>query len=728
MLKSFPHYKQMDLMDCGATSLRMIFKYYGQQVSIHKIRKLCQTTRNGVNLLGISEAAEKLGFRTYGVRLSLEKLKEVELPCILHWNQNHFVVLYKMRKGKYYISDPALGLISYDEKEFSKNWFSTKELHAGLSLLLSPGPDFYQMDADEPLLTLGWSKVFTYFYKYRRLFIQMILGMVLGTLLSLVAPFLTQSVVDIGINGKNISFINLILIAQVMLFVGSTAVSFIRSWIMLHISTRVNISILTDLLIKIMKLPMNFFELKTHGDIMQRMADQQRIEGFLTGNTLNTLFSLVNMLIFGSLLIVYNGTIFMVFIISTTLYTLWMLAFMKYRRELDHKRFKIASENQTYMVEMIQSMQDIKLNNAQKQKRWGWEALQAKLFKFRVESLALSQYQSIGSMAINQIKGILITYIAAKAVIDGDITLGGMMATQYIVGMVSDPVESLLGFMQSYQDAKISLERLNEIYESEEEEDIRKDYLTRLPENKTIELRNLTFTYYGAGNEPVFDRLNLTFPAGQTTAIVGASGSGKTTILKLLLRYYNPDEGEILVGNKRLDQIDFGLWRDSCGSVLQENFVYADTIERNIAVNDDLPDENKVQNAVHIANMEDFVTNEPFGLSTKIGTAGKGISQGQRQRLMIARAVYKDPDFIFLDEATNALDANNEKEIVEKLDRFFEKKTVIVVAHRLSTVRNADNIIVLEKGKVVEQGNHIELTAKRGKYFELVKNQLELGN
>lgn len=728
MLKRFPHYKQMDLMDCGATSLRMIFKYYGQQVSIHKIRKLCQTTKNGVNLLGISEAAEKLGFRTYGVRLNLEQLKEVELPCILHWNQNHFVVLYKIIRGKYYISDPASGLVSYDENEFSKNWFSTKELHAGLSLLLSPGPDFYQLDEDEPSLTLGWSKVFTYFYKYRRLFIQLILGMVLGTLLSLVAPFLTQSVVDIGINSKNISFINLVLIAQVMLFVGSTAVSFIRSWIMLHISTRVNISILTDLLIKIMKLPMNFFDLKTHGDIMQRMADQQRIEGFLTGNTLNTMFSLVNMLIFGSLLIIYNGTIFMVFIISTALYTLWMLAFMKYRRELDHKRFRISSENQTYMVEMIQSMQDIKLNNAQKQKRWGWEALQAKLFKFRVESLALLQYQSVGSIAINQIKSILITYIAAKAVIDGDITLGGMMATQYIVGMVSDPVESLLGFMQSYQDAKISLERLNEIYESEEEEDIRKDYMTRLPENRTIELRNLTFRYYGAGNEPVFARLNLTFPAGQRTAIVGASGSGKTTILKLLLRYYNPEEGEILVGNKRLDQIDFGLWRDSCGSVLQENFVYADTIERNIAINDELPDEDKVQNAVHIANMEDFIANEPFGLATKIGTAGKGISQGQRQRLMIARAVYKDPDFIFLDEATNSLDANNERAIVEKLDRFFEKKTVIVVAHRLSTVRNADNIIVLEKGEVVEQGTHIELTAKRGKYFELVKNQLELGN
>lgn len=718
----------MDEMDCGATCLRIIFKYYGKLVSIHKIRKLCQTTRSGVNLLGISEAAEKLGFRTYGVRLSLEQLKEVELPCVLHWNQNHFVVLYKIRRATYYISDPASGLISYDEKEFSKNWFSTKELHAGLSLILSPGPDFYQIDEEEPELKLEWSKIFTYFFKYKKLFVQLILGMVLGTVLSLIAPFLTQSVVDIGINTKNISFINLILIAQLMLFVGSTAVAFIRSWIMLHISTRVNISILTDLLIKIMKLPMSFFDLKTHGDIMQRMSDQQRIESFLTGSTLNTLFSLVNMVIFGTLLIIYNKTIFLVFFVATVLYTLWILAFMKYRRQLDEKRFKIASENQTYMVEMIQSIKDIKLNNAQKQKRWGWEALQAKLFKFKVESLALSQYQSIGSMAINQAKGILITYISAKAVIDGEITLGGMMAVQYIVGMVSNPVESLLGFMQSYQDAKISLERLNEIYGADEEENIQKDYLTRLPDNKTIEIRNLTFRYFGAGNEPIFTKLNLTFPEGKTTAIVGTSGSGKTTIIKLLLRYYSPEEGEILIGGKKLDQIDFGLWRDSCGSVLQENYVYADTIERNIAVNDESADKELLRNAINVANMDEFIADEPFGLSTKIGTAGKGISQGQRQRLMIARAVYKNPDYIFLDEATNSLDANNEKEIVEKLDQFFNNRTVIVVAHRLSTVKNADNIIVLEKGNVVEQGTHQDLTALRGSYYELVKNQLELGN
>lgn len=714
-------------MDCGATCLRMIFKYYGQSVSIHKIRKLCQTTNTGVNLLGISEAAEKLGFRTYGVRLSLEQLKEVELPCILHWNQNHFVILHRIRKGRYFVADPAIGLVAYGESEFAKSWYSTKELHSGLSLLLSPGPNFYQLD-DESELTLGWGKMFTYFYRYKKLFLQLFLGMILGTILQLVTPFLTQSVVDIGINSKNISFINLILTAQLMLFVGSTSVSFMRSWIMLHISTRVNISILTDLLIKIMKLPMSFFDLKTHGDLMQRMSDQQRIESFLTGNTLNTLFSLVNMLIFGGLLAIYNTTIFIIFFAATVLYTLWILFFMNYRRELDQKRFKISSENQTYMVEMIQSIKDIKLNNAQKQKRWGWEALQAKLFQFRVKSLALSQYQSLGSMAINQTKGILITYISAKAVIDGNITLGGMMAIQYIVGMVNSPVESLLSFMQSYQDAKISLERLNEIYETEEEDNLHKDYLSKLPVQKDIEIRNLTFRYYGAGNEPIFHKLNLSFPAGKTTAIVGASGSGKTTILKLLLRFYDYEKGEILVGGKRLEQLDFSLWRDNCGAVLQDNYIYADTIERNIAINDEFPNEQRLQHAIETANLNDFIAEQPFGISTRIGIGGKGISQGQRQRLMIARAVYKEPEFIFLDEATNSLDANNEKLIIENLDRFFQRRTVVVVAHRLSTVKNADNIVVIEKGTIVEQGTHIELTQLKGRYFELVKNQLELGN
>lgn len=728
MIRSFPHYKQMDQMDCGATCLRMIFKYFGQLVSIHKIRKLCQTTKDGVNLLGISEAAEKLGFRTYGVRLNLDQLNHAELPCILHWNQNHFVVLYKIRKAKYYVSDPASGLMRYDEKEFTRNWFSTRGLYSGLSLLLSPGPGFYQLDEELPKLKLNWRKVIRYFYKYKRLAVQLIMGMMLGTVLQLITPFLTQSIVDIGINTKNINFVNLILIAQLMLFIGQTSVSFIRSWIMLHITTRVNIAILTDLLIKIMRLPMIFFDLKTHGDILQRMSDQQRVESFITGSSLSTLFSLVNMLIFGTLLIVYNTTIFLVFFAATLLYMCWILLFMRYRRDLDHRRFKIASENQTYMVEMIQSVKDIKLNNAQKQKRWGWEALQAKLFKFKVDSLALSQYQSIGSMAINQAKGILIAYISAKAVINDEVTLGGMMAIQYIVGMVASPVESLLGFIQSYQDAKISMERLNEVYETEEEEDPTKDYLRKLPEDRTITVKDLTFRYYGAGNDHVFSQLNMSFPAGSTTAIVGTSGSGKTTILKLLLRYYEFEEGEIFVGGKRLHQLDFGLWRDSCGSVMQDNYVYADTIGRNIAVKDEFPDEKRLQEAIEMANLEEFIAEQPFGIATKIGTGGKGISQGQRQRLMIARAIYKQPAYLFLDEATNSLDANNEKVITDNLDRFFQDRTVVVVAHRLSTVKNADNIIVLEKGRVVDQGLHAELIARRGKYYELVKNQLELGD
>jgi len=726
--KSFPHYRQQDEMDCGATCLRMVFKYYGRIVSIHTIRRWCQVNKNGVNMLGISEAAEKMGFRSYGVRLNLEQLHTVELPCILHWRQNHFVVLYKVRKGKYYIADPATGLVTLDEKEFTKNWYSHKELHDGLSLLLSPTPRFYEQEEEEPETKLQWSAVLTYFYKYRRLFIQLIFGLLIGTLMQLITPFLTQAVVDIGINNSNLNFVYLILVAQLMLFVGQTSVSFIRSWIMLHISTRVNMTILTDLLIKIMKLPMGFFEIKTHGDIIQRMGDQQRIESFLTGSSLNTLFSLVNLFVFGFVLAFYDPTIFMVFLISTFLYTGWILLFMKSRRELDHKRFKISSDNQTNLFELIRSMQEIKLNNSEKQKRWIWEGIQARLFKFKVKSLALSQTQQSGSMAINRLKSIFITFLSAKAVIDGDLTLGGMVAIQYIVGLVSSPIEQLLGFMQSYQDAKISLERINEIYETEDEEPENMDFLQELPADKGISIRDLTFRYYGAGTEPVLHDINLHFPEGKTTAIVGMSGSGKTTILKLIMRFYEPEKGEILIGSTKVNQIGYKTWRASCGVVMQEGFIFADTIENNIAVGDEYPDKEEVAHAIRTANLEDFIAEQPFGLHTQIGTAGKGISQGQKQRLLIARAVYKQPQYILFDEATNSLDANNERVIIDNLTEFFKNRTVVIVAHRLSTVSHADNIIVMDKGRVIEQGTHQLLTEKRGSYYELVKNQLELGN
>jgi ATP-binding cassette, subfamily B, bacterial len=722
----FPHYKQQDQKDCGPTCLRMVTKHYGRKFSIQKLRSLCFVNRGGSSLLAISEAAEKIGFRTTGVKLNLNQLNQAELPCILHWRQNHFVVLYKIRKNKYYIADPAAGRVVLDEKSFTKNWYSHKELHDGVSLLLAPSPLFYEQE-DEKETGVSWLSILRYFYAYKQLFIQLAFGLGIGTLLSLITPFLTQSIVDIGINTRNINFIYLILIAQVMLFIGSTSVNFIRSWILLHISTRINLSILTDFLIKLMKLPVSYFESKTTGDIMQRMNDQQKIESFLTGTTLNTLFSVINLVVFTVVLIYYNSLIFMVSLISTLLYAGWILLFLKRRRELNYKQFDNSSSNQSNIVELVNGMQEIKLNNCEQQKRWGWEHIQAKLFKYKVQNLALSQYQQGGSMFINQAKNILITFLSVKAVIDGQITLGGMMAIQYIVGQVSSPIEQMLGFVQSYQDAKISLERLNEVHQLQDEEPVEKEWLHELPANKSISINSLTFRYPGAGNDPVLESINLKIPHGKTTAIVGMSGSGKTTILKLLLRFYEPEKGELKVGETNLNQIAFKAWRSACGTVMQDGFIFADTIANNIAIGDEYPDKKKLDKAIKVANIGDFIAELPFGLHTKIGSAGNGISQGQKQRLLIARAVYKNPDYLFFDEATNALDANNERIIMDNLNEFFTGRTVVVVAHRLSTVSNADNIIVLDKGKIIEQGTHYELADLKGEYYNLVKNQLELG-
>lgn len=725
-MNRFPYYKQQDQTDCGPTCLRIVAKYYGRSISIQKLRSLCFANKGGVNLLGLSEAAEKLGMRTTGVKLTLSQLNQVELPCILHWRQHHLVVLYKIKRDKYYIADPSTGLVGLDEKTFIKNWYSNKELHDGISLLLSPSPLFYEQE-DDKKNKLSWLSVLQYFYAYKKLFVQLTLGLSVGTLLSLITPFLTQAIVDIGINTRNLNFVYLILIAQVMLFVGSTSVNFIRSWILLHISTRVNLSILTDFLIKLMKLPISYFETKTTGDIMQRMSDQQRIESFLTGTTFNTLFSVINLIVFTLILVYYNATIFMVSLISTIMYAGWIALFLKRRRELNYKQFTNASSNQTNIVELVNGMQEIKLNNCEKHKRWAWEQIQAILFKFKIENLALNQYQQGGSAFINQAKNILITFLSVKAVIDGQITLGGMMAIQYIVGQVSSPVEQMLGFVQSYQDAKISLERLNEVHELEDEEPIEKIWLHELPKDRTITINDLTFRYPGAGNDPVLEKINLVIPQGKTTAIVGMSGSGKTTILKLLLRFYQSEQGETKIGETNLNNISFKTWRSSCGTVMQDGFIFSDTIENNIAVGEEFPDVKKLQQAIKVANIRDFIDDLPFGLKTRIGSGGSGISQGQKQRLLIARAVYKNPDYLFFDEATNALDANNERVIMDNLSEFFTGRTVVVVAHRLSTVSNADNIILLEKGRIIEQGTHHELTGLKGEYYKLVKNQLELG-
>lgn len=713
-------------MDCGPACLRMVAKHYGKNFSLQRLREISGINREGVSLLGISEAAEKVGFRTTGCKLTLNQLKEIALPAILHWGQNHFVVLYNVKgkdKHNFYIADPARGLIKYTEAQFLKEWLSDR--HQGIVLTLSPTPEFYAQEGDKSE-GLNWTYLLRYLYQYKQLVIQLFVGLGVGSLLQLIVPFLTQSIVDIGINTRNLNFIYIILIAQTMLFLGRMSVDFIRSWILLHISTRINISILTDFLIKLMKLPMSFFDTKMTGDIMQRMSDQKRIESFLTGSTLNIIFSLFNLLIFTGILAYYNVNIFIIFLVSSILYSLWVIAFLKRRRDLDFKRFDISAKSQSSIVQLIGGMQEIKLNNCEQQKRWEWESLQAGLFKYSIKSLSLGQIQQAGAFFINEGKNILITFLVAKAVIDGQLTLGGMMAVQYIVGQVNSPIEQLLGFIQQLQDAKISLERLNEIHQMDDEEPVNQTFLKELPNNKGISIQNLNFTYPGAGNEPVLKGIDLEIPEGKTTAIVGMSGSGKTTILKLLLRFYTPQKGELKIGATHLDQISYSYWRGKCGTVMQDGFIFSDTITKNIAVADEYPDMVKLKHAIKMANINDLIDGLPLGLNTKIGAEGNGISQGQKQRILIARAVYKNPEYIFFDEATNALDAHNESIIMQNLAEFFKGKTVVVVAHRLSTVKNADNIVVIDKGVIIEQGTHTELTQLKGAYYQLVKNQLEL--
>jgi ATP-binding cassette subfamily B protein len=713
-------------MDCGPTCLRMITKHYGRNFTIQTLRRLCEINKEGVSLLGISDAAEKIGFRSIGVKLNAVQLKDAELPCILHWRQNHFVVLYKIKNHKYYLADPADSLIALSEADFNRNWESDKESTEGIALLLSPTPVFYEQE-DEKGSEIRWSFLLRYLITYRKLVIQLLFGLGIGSLLQLIAPFLTQSIVDIGINTRNLNFIYIILFAQIALIIGRVSVDFIKSWILLHISTRVNVSILTDFLIKLMKLPMSFFDTKMTGDIMQRMSDQKRIESFLTGSTLSTIFSMFNLFIFSVVLAYYNVTIFFVFAVSSILYTAWIVLFLKRRRTLNYKSFEVSAKNQSSIVQLISGMQEIKLNNCEQQKRWEWEHIQARLFKFNVKTLALSQYQQGGATFINEGKNILITFLSAEAVISGNLTLGAMVAVQYIVGQLNSPIEQLLGFIQGFQDAKISLERLNEIHQMDDEEPVDREWSHSLPENKSLSISNLTFRYPGAGNEPVLENIDMVIPEGKTTAIVGMSGSGKTTILKLLLRFYEPQKGDIKVGGQQISNIGFKTWRSGCGVVMQDGFIFSDTIERNIAVGDDYPDKAKLRHAIKIANIQDFIDGLPLGLNTKIGSEGNGISQGQRQRMLIARAVYKDPHYIFFDEATNALDANNERVIMNNLNEFFEGRTVVIVAHRLSTVSNADNIIVLDNGRIIEQGTHHQLTALKGDYYKLVRNQLELG-
>jgi ATP-binding cassette, subfamily B, bacterial len=778
-MRPFPFYRQLDSMDCGPTCLRMIAKYYGKTVTLQTLKEKSQIGKDGVNMLGISEAAESVGFRTQAVKLNYSILsKEVLLPCILHWNQYHFVVLYKVRRKKIYVADPAHGLAIFSKEEFLQRWGCDKNennVDEGIALLLGPNPAFYEdcrnsMDPGGGRSMLAFKNIFNYILPYKKMVLQLFIGLGIGCILQLIVPFLTQSIVDVGVNTANIHYVYIVLVAQLALFSGRLVTDLVRSWILLHISTRINITILTDFLIKLMKLPLGFFDSKRTGDILQRMNDHQRIQSFLTGSSVNVLFSVATLIIYSAVLAIFNIYIFAVFVTASLLYSVWVILFLKRRRALDYKRFDIASREQSITIQMVQGMQEIKLNGVEKPMRWNWERLQARQFGLSMKSLALNQWQQSGASFLNEGKNIFITFLSANAVINGQMSLGAMLAVQYMIGQLNVPIEQMVGFVQSWQNAKISMERLNEIHGMEDEEPGNKYLLQTLPAAynkqlmggempsvsiydapdrtfadyfdlgiriKTVSLRdldkegvhffNVSFTYSGAGNEPVLKDINLAIPKGKTTAIVGVSGSGKTTLLKLLLKFYEPQKGDIKLNTTSLSNISHKVWRSYCGAVLQESFIFSDTIARNIAMGQENMDMDKLVHAVTVANVQEFIENLPLGFNTKIGVEGIGISMGQKQRILIARAVYRDPEFIFLDEATNSLDANNERVIIDNLESFLKGKTVVVVAHRLSTVRHADQIVVLNKGLISEKGTHKELVNLRGEYFTLVKNQLELG-
>lgn len=720
---------QPDQMDCGPTCIRMVAKYYGRSIEVDKLRKLSETDRDGSSLKGISVAAENIGFRTLGVRISLDRLLEgTPFPCVLYWNQMHFVVLYKVRKGIFYVADPAHGLIEFNKEDFLNQWIgegSTETTEEGIALLLEPTPRLDQVEDDDIQPRQGFSFLYQYLFRYKHFIWQLIVGLLASSVLQLFVPFLTQSVVDVGIQNQDLNFVYLILIAQLCLFAGKIGIEFIRGWILLHLSTRINVSLVSDFFIKLMRLPIAFFDSKMTGDLMQRIRDHQRIENLLTTSSLNVLFSFFNLIIFGGVLAWYNLGIFGVFFIGSLFYLGWVVMFLKKRKDLDYRRFAQMSNEQSKVIELINGMQEIKLHNAERQKRWGWEYVQARLFKIETKNLALQQTQSFGAGGINEIKNILISVLSAKLVIDGQITLGMMMAIGYIIGQLNGPIQQLVGFVYKIQDAKIAIERLSEIHNKEDEEPAGIEKATLLPAEGRILLKDVSFSYKGT-QKPVLDGLNLSIPANKTTAIVGASGSGKTTLMKLLLKFYAPQSGEIKVSSIQLASIAQHTWREKCGVVMQEGYIFNDTVANNIAIGEDHIDVQKLNNAVEMANIKDFLETLPLGFNTKIGMEGVGMSTGQKQRLLIARAIYKNPEIICFDEATSALDAKNERVIMEHLNEFFKDRTAIVIAHRLSTVKNADQIVVLDEGKIKEKGTHDELIKLGGYYFNLVRNQLQM--
>lgn len=729
---------QHDQMDCGPACLSMIASNYGKKYSLQYLRDHCFITKEGVSLLGITEAAKTIGLETLSVKLTAEKLIEqrTNLPVILHWNQNHFVVLNKITQNAvtksftFYLSDPGYGFVRLNKQKFNKLWLADE--NSGIALFVNPTNEFYELIPPlQEKLTLKYIK--GYLNPYKKQLSIMFLLLLMGSALTLIFPFLTQNLIDKGVNGKNINLISILLLAQLGIYLGTLSIDIVRNWLMLYIGSKISITIISDFLNKILKLPIRFFDTKMMGDFNQRIQDNERIEHFLTSQSLITFFSIVTFSVFFGVLWYYDSTILLVYLLLTVLSIFWSIFWLKRRKILDYFKFQIRSQNQESIYEIINGVTEIKLNQFEDFKRKEWESIQQKLFKINIRILKLDQFQLSGFEFINQIKNILVTFLAATYVVKDHMTVGELLSVSYIIGQMNSPVSQLVSFFRSLQDAKISVERLNEVQnhptEEEETSKMRVNILKNDDEfEKGVRLKDVSFQYEGPKSPYILKDINLLLPEGKITAIVGSSGSGKTTLMKMLLKFYEPSKGYIFYNSVSINDILPRNLRENCGVVMQDGFIFSDTIERNIATGDEIIDKEKLKNAVRIANIEDFIEALPLGYKTKIGASGNGISGGQKQRILIARAVYKKPHYIFFDEATSALDAENEKVIHDNLQEFFKGKTVLIIAHRLSTVKNADQIILLKGGQIVEQGNHKELVYNKADYFNLVKNQLELGN
>lgn len=718
---------QRDAKDCGPACLKSIASYYGKDLSLSYLREKCFTNRTGTTFLGLAEACEELCLRTVTANITWEQLKSSYMPCLLYWNHKHFIVLYKIKGTRVWVMDPAQGILKYRLEDFVQIWQKSHNDHMGTVMFIEPKDEFSDLPEIKESKKFNFGSLLKYLTPFRRYIIQLIFAILLGSLLSLIFPFFTQAIVDIGIANSDLNFIIILLFAQIILTLGQTVNNFIRNWLMMHITTRVSISLISEFLGKLMRLPIAFFDTKLTGDILQRIKDFDRIQNFLTGSLISICISIITFVVYSSIMVNYSLKILTVFLTGSALHATWVLLFMARRKKLNYMRFQQAAENQSNVIELINGMQEIKMNNCEDTKRWKWERIQVQLYRIDIKNLSLRQMQRSGASLINSCTNALVSFLAARCVVKGYMTLGMMMAMQYILGQLNGPIYQFIGFVQDTQDAQISLERLNEIKDREDEEPNDRIFEKHIPDQDDILFDNVSFRYGGKCSPMVLKEINVKIEAGKTTAIVGVSGSGKTTLLKLLLGFYEPTTGKVYLGNKELKEYSPGAWRSKCGVVMQEGFIFSDNIANNIAPADPVPDNTKLIKACKQACIYEFVETLPWGFETTIGPQGIGLSSGQKQRLLIARTIYKDPPYIIFDEATNSLDANNERCIIDNMQTFFANKTVIVVAHRLSTVKNAHKILVLDNGRIVEEGTHQELVALKASYYTLVKNQLELG-